>query len=198
MFNPQLQHRIKEDTDIPLFGYLVLLILIIEWFILFFILPIGRMNENKLVPFENKWGAGTNYMLMSMKIILQFKSFETCEQKICTKMSHLNNGVPALQTLSVRRVQTLCRAERKSRLVVNCQDGNLGSTTTVPEPPWELGAVLFPFLASGFDTSILTLRDFSAPPPQFSQFSSWELVPMGTWCESHQRPVLPHQSLTSS
>lgn len=38
-------------------------------------------------------------MLMSIKTILQFKSFEICEQKICTKMPNLNHGVPALDSL---------------------------------------------------------------------------------------------------
>lgn len=33
-------------------------------------------------------------MLMSVKIILQFKSFEICEQQIYTKMSNLNNDIP--------------------------------------------------------------------------------------------------------
>lgn len=38
-------------------------------------------------------------MLLSMKTILQFKSFEIYEQNICTKMSNLNHGVPALDSL---------------------------------------------------------------------------------------------------
>lgn len=40
---------------------------------------------------------------MSRKIILQFKAFEICEQKICTKMSNLNNGITALETLLVKK-----------------------------------------------------------------------------------------------
>lgn len=38
-------------------------------------------------------------MLMNMKKILQFKFFQICEQKICTKMSNLNTGITALETL---------------------------------------------------------------------------------------------------
>lgn len=49
-------------------------------------------------------------MLTSMKIIFQFKSFEICEQKICTKMSNLNNGILALDTLST----VLCWAEKEA------------------------------------------------------------------------------------
>lgn len=44
-----------------------------------------------------------------MKIIFQFKSFEICEQKIYTKMSNLNNGILALDTVSV-----LCQAEEEA------------------------------------------------------------------------------------
>lgn len=36
---------------------------------------------------------------MNMKKILQFKFFQICEQKICTKMSNLNTGITALETL---------------------------------------------------------------------------------------------------
>jgi len=47
-------------------------------------------------------------MLTSMKIFFQFKSFEICEQKMCTKMSNLNNGILALDILS----SVLCWAEK--------------------------------------------------------------------------------------
>lgn len=51
-------------------------------------------------------------MLMSVKIILQFKPFEICEQQIYTKMSNLNNDIP-VQTLCPFRFYTLCRAQRQ-------------------------------------------------------------------------------------
>lgn len=53
---------------------------------------------------------------MSRKIILQFKSFEICEQKICTKMSDLNNGILALETLLVQKHFVLWRVEAKSKI----------------------------------------------------------------------------------
>lgn len=52
-------------------------------------------------------------MLMSMKIILQFESFEICEQKICTKMSDLNNSIPALDPCGFGKFYTLNGEERQ-------------------------------------------------------------------------------------
>lgn len=52
-------------------------------------------------------------MLMSMKIILHFESFEICEQEICTKMSNLNNGVPALDPRGFGRLYTLGGGEKQ-------------------------------------------------------------------------------------
>lgn len=76
-------------------------------------------------------------MLTSMKIIFQFKSFEICEQKIYTKMSNLNNGILALDTV---------------KCALSGRGSSLGSNH----------CVILPFLASGLVTSSLTLKDFSA------------------------------------
>lgn len=57
-------------------------------------------------------------MLTGVKINFQFKSFEICEQKICTKMSNLNNGIPDLETLSVQKVLHALSSRGRSHVMV--------------------------------------------------------------------------------
>jgi len=85
---------------------------------------------------------------MSTKIILQFKSFEICEQKICTKMSNLNNGTPALDPWGFGRFLYTQRG-REAEVLPWPSTGNLRSHHCCrPEEPGERGpGTSPPFLA---------------------------------------------------
>lgn len=138
---------------------------------------------------------------MSMKIILHFESSEICEREICTKMSNLNNGVPALDPRGFGRLYTLGGGEQQKSYHGWAQGTCVQATVVVlrrPEEPWERGARYFPFSGSGSDTSRLTPKDFSVRPSQFSQFSAWERVMKAHWRSHHWTPVSPHQPPTSS
>lgn len=140
---------------------------------------------------------------MSMKIILHFESFEICEQEICTKMSNLNNGVPALDPRGFGRLYTLGGGEKQKSYRGWAQGTCVQATVVVlrrPEEPRERGARDLPFSGSGSDTALLHQRTSLPGLPSLAS-SSLRTSRDGTLTESSLdasfTPPAPTSSETS-